>query len=283
MLEQALVQTKVKDFEQNGFTLVPQLFSEDEVEALRDHFMDLRQESRPLDDRPPEPNHQDPLRRYPRLMQPHRYDQVAFDWLIDQRLDQILTQLTGSSPYAVQTMVYFKPPGARGQALHQDNFYLRAHPGTCIAAWLALDDCSEENGCMMLMKGSQDLPILCTVEADSSQSFTDVTVPVPDDAEIVPARMKAGDVLFFNGSVIHGSLPNTSQDLFRRALIGHYVTGDCSHVAKGYFPAFRMDGTQISLEPGEAGDTCGVWVDGTDGSEVTLVPARDHDKVLRTE
>ena len=50
----------------------------------------------------------------------------------------VLTQLLGVEPLAVQTMLYFKPAGARGQALHQDNFYLRVQPGTCMAAWLAL-------------------------------------------------------------------------------------------------------------------------------------------------
>ena len=47
-----------------------------------------------------------------------------------------LTGLLGNEPYAAQTMVYFKPAGSRGQALHQDNYYLRVHPGTCMAAWM---------------------------------------------------------------------------------------------------------------------------------------------------
>jgi len=35
---------------------------------------------------------------------------------------------------------------SRGQAFHQDNFYLRVKPGTCVAAWVAVDDADEENG-----------------------------------------------------------------------------------------------------------------------------------------
>ena len=87
-------------------------------------------------------------------------------------------------PVAVQSMFYFKPPGARGQALHQDNFYLRVKPGTCMAAWLPLDDCDEDNGCLQVVPGSQNWSVLCTVPADTTQSFTDVTVPLP-----VPARV----------------------------------------------------------------------------------------------
>ena len=40
--------------------------------------------------------------------------------------------LLGREPYAAQTMFYFKPPGARGQALHQDQTPLRVQPGTCL-------------------------------------------------------------------------------------------------------------------------------------------------------
>ncbi|MFX8852470.1 phytanoyl-CoA dioxygenase family protein, partial [Acinetobacter baumannii] len=86
-----------------------------------------------------------------------------------------------------------------------------------MAAWLALDRCDEENGCMQVVPGSHTLPLLCPTQADVTQSFTDVTVAIPEGVAPVPVVMEAGDVLFFNGSLIHGSFPNTSADRFRRA------------------------------------------------------------------
>jgi cysteinyl-tRNA synthetase len=44
-----------------------------------------------------------------------------------------------------------------------------------------------------------------------------VTVPVPEGMPVEAVRMDAGDVFFFNGSVIHGSYPNRTADRFRRA------------------------------------------------------------------
>src|ERR671930_654382 len=102
-------------------------------------------------------------------------------------------------------MLYFKPPGARGQAAHQDQYYLRVKPGTCIAAWMALDPCDEANGCLEVLPGSQDWPVLCTIPADTSQSFTDGTVPLPDDAQLVPVIMEPGDVLFFTAHSFPGA------------------------------------------------------------------------------
>jgi len=166
-----------------------------------------------------------------------------------------------AEPYAVQTMLYFKPPGARGQALHQDQYYLRVQPGTCMAAWMALDRCDEENGCMQVVPGSHLFPLLCTIEADTQQSFTDVTVPIPEGMPVAPVLMEAGDVFFFNGQLIHGSFPNQSQDRFRRSLIGHYIVGEAEKVSQYYHPVMRMDGSPVELGVSEQGSTCGVWVE----------------------
>jgi ectoine hydroxylase-related dioxygenase (phytanoyl-CoA dioxygenase family) len=203
----------------------------------------------------------DPLRQYSRLMHPHRHDQLSLDWLLDKRLAAWLTVLCGKAPYAVQTMVYFKPAGSRGQALHQDNYYLRVQPGTCMAAWMALDACDEANGCMQVVPGSHTWDILCTQTADTIVSFTDVTVPLPPGQAARPVLMQPGDVLFFNGSIVHGSYPNTTADRFRRSLVAHYIEGDSEKVSKGYQPAYRMDGTPLALEHSPGGDRCGVWVE----------------------
>ena len=53
--------------------------------------------------------------------------------------------------------------------------------------------------------------------------------------------MKAGDVLFFHGSVVHGSRPNTSTDRFRRSLIFHYIPEDSTEIAAFYNPLVRPD------------------------------------------
>jgi ectoine hydroxylase-related dioxygenase (phytanoyl-CoA dioxygenase family) len=206
------------------------------------------------------PEHPDPLRQFPRLMQPHRGDDTSFRFMTDPRVAGWLTGLLGAEPYAVQTMVYFKPPGARGQALHQDQRYLRVEPGTCVAAWLALDPCDEENGCLTVVPGSQDLPVLCPVPLDSDESFTTETVPVPAGLtpEMVP--MDAGDVLFFNGSLIHGSPPNRS-DRFRRIIVGHYIVGEAEAVGRYYHPVYRMDGSIAELAVSSSDAPCGIFTD----------------------
>jgi len=141
--DKVTVTDELKDFYQgHGYVVVRGLFSPDEAAYYRAHYMTLRRRgSYPGDLAGADATSTDPLKRYPRMIHMHRWDDVTLRWLLDDRLNRWLTGLLGREPYAVQTMLYFKPPGARGQALHQDNFYLRARPGTCIAAWMALDQC----------------------------------------------------------------------------------------------------------------------------------------------
>jgi len=251
-----------QQFDDQGYLVLRGLFSPEEIQTLTDHYMEIRQQGqKPGDFSGVDLTSQDPLKKFPRMIHMHRWDALSLQWMLDRRIADALTGLMGAEPYAVQTMIYFKPPQARGQAVHQDQYYLRVQPGTCIAAWLALDTCDEETGCIRVIPGSQKWPLLCTIKADTTQSFTDVTVPIPDGTAVEPVLMAPGDMLFFNGQLVHGSGPNHSHDRFRRSLIGHYIAGEAQKVAQYYHPALRMDGSVIELETSQGGGSCGIWVD----------------------
>ncbi len=261
---------QLQQYERDGYVVARGLFSNQEVVGLRDHYMRLRESGTYPGDSAGVPignPDADPLKRYPRMIHMHRWDETSRRWLVDPRLGAAMRQLLGEAPYAVQTMLYFKPAGARGQAMHQDQFYLNVQPGTCMAAWMALDPCDAENGCMQVVPGTQNLPVLCTERANTLDSFTDTTVPIPPGKQIVRVEMEPGDVFFFNGSLIHGSRSNVSKDRFRRSLIGHYIAAEAEKVAKYYHPVLRMDGTEVDLGISERGGPCGMWVD-EDGQPV---------------
>ena len=260
--------TNISEFAAQGYTLARGLFSIEEVEQLREHFLLINEKYRREADYTVDKN--DPLTLYPRVDQPHRWDETSLNWVIDARLNAWMTSILGREPYAVQTMFYYKPPGARGQALHQDQFYLRVEPGTCVAAWLAIDRCDEENGCLQVVPGTHDIPVLCTVDADTDVSFVNDTVELPPGYGPIPLEMEPGDVLFFNGQLVHGSYPNSSADRFRCALVGHYIVGEAEAVAKWYNPVLRMDGAEVELDISASGGPCGVWVD-RDGEQVVVV------------
>jgi len=154
-------------------------------------------------------------------------------------------------------MFYFKPPGARGQDFHQDNFYLRVKPGTCMAAWVALDDCDADNGGMMCVPDTGSYAIQCPERSDPRLYFTTEHVDIPEGKTAVLPILKPGDVLFFNGQTIHGSGPNTSKDRFRRSLICHYVPQSTAEMSKSY-KVYDFSGKEVNhIQHNNEGGPCG--------------------------
>ncbi len=256
---------QVRQFHEQGSIIARGLYGPDEVRELVDTFMAMHAGG-PIpgcfSPAPPERANGDPLKRYPRMMHPHRVNDVARRYLLDPRVGAILADLLGEEPLAAQSMLYFKPPGARGQALHQDNFYLKVEPGTCIAGWVALDRVDRENGGLEVVPGTHAMDIFCPEEADLDVSFTRDYVPVPEGLEAVPVDMEPGDVLFFNGSLVHGSGPNRSADRFRRSFIGHYIGRSSERISAWYRPILTMRGDEVIVAETTDGGPCGVEVDG---------------------
>lgn len=264
-------QNLLDKFSQDGYLIVRSLLSAEEARHCCQRFTALRTSGTyELDHKGVDTDEEDPILRYPRMTHVQRWDRESRELLTDPRLNRHLTLLMGQEPCLVQGMVYFKPPGSRGQAMHQDQFYLKVQPGIGMAVWIALERADEENGCLHVVPGSHKLPILCTEQADTTRSFTDVAVPVPEGVETVPLVMEAGDAVFFAGALIHGSPPNGTKDRFRRALTGHYIAASAEKVAAYYRPVLRMDGSEVEVGASEGGGPCGVWVD-RDGTPVAEI------------
>lgn len=263
-----LSEEQKKHFKMNGYLIVRGLLKKQEVGLLSELFMEMLVHKPVLDcfETPPLSSNEaggEPLKMYPRMLYPHRVNETVREHMLDPRLMSILTDLLEEEPLAAQSMIYFKPPGARGQALHQDNYYLRVEPGTCIAAWIAIDPADQENGGLVVVPETQQLDIECPHEADSSQSFFRDEVHVPEGKSIVPANLDAGDVLFFNGSVIHGSYPNRSADRFRRSLICHYVGASTARIGHHISDdLYNSRGEVVNRSKNEDAGPCGTAFEG---------------------
>jgi len=249
---------QIDSFEREGYLIARKLFSINELLPLADHFDGLARAGLKIERHwHPDSSAEDPLLRFPRVMNPHRFHEPSRKIQLDKRLRHVLAQLYGEEPLAAQSMFYFKPPGARGQALHQDNRALQAKPTTCMAAWIAIDPATPGNGGLFVVPGSHTMELVCPHLADRRVSGTSHALDVPEGMELVPVGLDPGDVLFFNGSLIHGSWPNEHSTLWRRAYILHYVATSTRASAAGRSPLLDFDGNEINIPATEGGGPCG--------------------------
>ncbi len=250
---------ELSSWAKDGFHVARGLFSAAEVGAVARRFDALAEAGEPIEDHwQPVPDTDDILGRYPRVMHPHELDPAHMDLFLEPRVHGILQQLMGEDVVGCQTMFYFKPPTARGQAFHQDNYYLLVQPYTCIAAWLAVDRSFPANGGLQVCPGTHVLDLECPDHADLTTSFVDDYVAPPAGHEPVGLDLAPGDMLFFTGSVIHGSGPNTTTDQWRRSFISHYMPVSATHIGGWYLPhMYDFDGRPVTRETTSWGGPCG--------------------------
>ena len=251
---------QAEQFRRDGYCVVDGLFSLNEIEEIEEFFEEFKTQGGKIYDGT-EYHEVDPTKRQLRAMHPHRYSKKAQDWLLHPEVAAVLEVLLGRPALAVQTMYYFKPPGAKGQGMHQDNFYLVAAPATCIAAWTAIDAATIDNGCLYVSPGSHRRDIFCPDKAKNDPWFEygDSHInPFPRDLKPIPVEVPRGSTLFFGGNLVHGSGPNRTQDRSRRTFIGHYIDEASEIVGQHYHPVLDMNGHVVSrVGKATGGGPCG--------------------------
>ncbi len=251
-----------QQFHDVGYCVVPGLFDDTEISGIEAFFEDYRTRGGNVYDDGSRYEEIDIAKRQLRAMHPHRYSQRVQDWFLNPNVAAVLAALLGRPALGVQTMYYYKPPGAKGQGMHQDNFYLLARPATCIAAWTAIDDATRDNGCLWVVPRSHQGDILCPSEGGDSETWmnygdTHIT-KFPRTTKPVPVEVPRGSTMFFGGNLIHGSGPNRTRDRSRRTFIGHYVDAATEQLARFYHPVLDMRGTVASnVHAVTGGGPCG--------------------------
>jgi len=164
-------------------------------------------------------------------------DPVLFDgYCCHPELLRHASAFTGPDVKAIHNMLINKPPGVDGRhPLHQDLLYFPFRPADrIVATWTALQPCTRENGCLVVVPGSQRGGLLEHENPDWEyvNLFYVGAVGVGAHPERVHLEMEPGDVLFFHPLLLHGSGQNRTEG-FRRAISSHYASAACRYVPGG--------------------------------------------------
>jgi ectoine hydroxylase-related dioxygenase (phytanoyl-CoA dioxygenase family) len=102
-----------------------------------------------------------------------------------------------------------------------------------ISAFVALDPATQENGCLMVLKGSHKLGRLDHGRVgDQTGADPQRIGQIEDQFELVHCEMKPGSVLFFHSNLLHSSQANLSEK-DRRSFIICYSAMDNPQVVEG--------------------------------------------------
>ncbi len=220
-------------FEENGFVVLQNGFTPAEVEDLRSEAAAIcRGERGPLpgaEPHAPEESDDEVLRRYLCIHFPHKISDLMARTLSHTGLVRVLEQVIGPNVKCMQSMLFIKASGKPGQAWHQDEVYIPTRDRSLTGGWIAMDDATVENGCLWVLPGSHKRGVIYHQEWHADPRF-DCSwearrFPYSDD-QAVPVEVRAGSVVFFNGYLLHRSLPNTAKSGYRRALVNHYMSAE---------------------------------------------------------
>jgi hypothetical protein len=238
-----LTPEQVSQYRRDGFLIVPRVFTPQECQGWIDHFMaihDGRIINAGFKDRDPND--------WGRWHNAHFHEDVALQLLIHPKLRQLLVDATGGPADGIQTMYFWK---GSEQPRHQDQYYLPA----CFSTWIALQDVGPENGTIWVQVGSHRKRLLAREDFKQpngelmpmfGKHYDDAV-----DAQFaanglpeMPVVAKQGDVVIFDGVLIHRGGPVGVPGSFRHVMANHYVPHAYAGLNYEGYPRIAFDGTR---------------------------------------
>jgi ectoine hydroxylase len=215
----------VRGFERDGYALIEDLFSEEEVSSWDAEIQSLAatEEIKKRDESFLEPG----STNVRSIFRVHMLSDLVDRLVRDPRLLDLARTILGSDVYVHQSRANLKP-GFRGKEFywHSDFETWHVEDGMpamrAISCSVLLTDNDDTNGPLMLMPGSQKYFISCVGETPDNhykESLKKQEYGVPDDDSlrflakqcgIKTIKAKAGSVVFFDCNTMHGSNSNIS-------------------------------------------------------------------------
>lgn len=226
--------TELSDFfAENGYAIMEGAIGPDEIDEIHRETVAICRgevgEMMGVKTPDPEATDDDVIARYLCLHHPHKISDVMRKYMFHPNIVSLLTSVIGPNVKSMQSMLFVKASGKPGQAWHQDENFIPTRDRTLTGAWIALDDATTENGCLWVIPGSHKSGILWPTEPTEDERFdcADEAVGFPyTDDDQVPVEVEAGSIVFFNGYLLHRSLPNVAKTGYRRALVNHYMSAE---------------------------------------------------------
>jgi phytanoyl-CoA hydroxylase len=242
-----LTQDEIDRFDDQGFLYREGVLTALEVKALHQRLEDIGNEVVPF---PAEYVQIEPLVENGRLAEdPVRFNNVRKVWNLT-RYDELFKEyarhpaildvvhsLIGPDLKIYVDQTLCKPPRVgSAKPPHQDSAYwTNIDPPSLVICWMALDDATEENGCMRFIPGSYKLGV---IEHKHLEDFRVEDGKVDYEREVA-VPLKAGGCSFHHSLAMHRTDANTSPDR-RIGLTVAYMSARSHYIGPAPQPEFDL-------------------------------------------
>ncbi|WP_207435304.1 phytanoyl-CoA dioxygenase family protein [Sabulibacter ruber] len=177
-----------------------------------------------------------------KIMFAFRQSKVIGDVVHKPELLHVLEFLLGKKVIPFQSINFLK---GSEQKAHSDSIHMTTYPlGYLVAAWIALEDITPENGPLFYYPGSHKLPYVLNPDFNSGSSalrigdhaypnyekrISEIIQEKQLEQEIFYARK--GDVFVWHANLLHGGCPILNPAATRKSMVIHYYAQDaiCYH------------------------------------------------------
>ncbi|GAA6099632.1 phytanoyl-CoA dioxygenase, peroxisomal [Tachysurus ichikawai] len=230
-------------YEENGFILIKNLVSEEDIDRFRNEFERICKRDVKI---PGLVIMRDVSIAKSEFVQGEKAVTKLQDFQEDPELfrycslPQILKYVEcfmGPNIMAMHTMLINKPPDTGKKTsrhpMHQDLHYFPFRPADrIVCAWTAMEKVNRQNGCLVVLPGTHKGSLKEHIYPEWEGGVNKMYHGIKDynsNHPRVHLEMEKGDTVFFHPLLIHGSGMNQTQG-FRKAISCHYASSDCHYI-----------------------------------------------------
>jgi len=162
----------------------------------------------------------------------HDLDPVFEQFSRTQELAQISKEVGFKDPRILQSMFIFKQPHIGGEvACHQDATFLHTEPMSVKGFWFALEDATQDNGCMWAIPGGHKSQVKSRFSRSKNGKETEMEIfdDTPwETTKLLPLEVKAGTLVVLHALLPHMSYANRSANT-RHAYTMHIIEGTADY------------------------------------------------------
>jgi phytanoyl-CoA hydroxylase len=261
-IENIMTSSKIKQYQEEGFAVLPNVFPKDYIDELKfevadivskaninelktkfdtghsaaeDYFLESGDKIRfflekDAFDKNGKMNYplKDSINKIGHAM--HDINPKFVNFSYSNEMKYIANSIGYKKPILVQSMYIFKNARIGGEVPpHTDNTYIRTNPSSCMGIWVAFDDAESSNGGMWGVPGSHKTPTnwflkLKCVNGKKYTVYEPSEKPIYDTNKAVKLEVEKGSVILLHGDFVHFSYANASEKQ-RHAYTLHLVEG----------------------------------------------------------